>query len=130
MAVMDRREDTIQGCEWATPEFRDAERRILIAMCDGVDPNFGYFPFGSIARASGVELSLVKPLVRLLALTGEAEFQRGLWSEDGGMVGSGYGLTAKGRERALRYIAEDEQTTIHRLRNAPPNTSIGERDDD
>jgi hypothetical protein len=92
--------------EGATTEFRDAERRILIAMYDGVDPDFGFFPFKAIANLSGVELDLVKPLVRLLKVTGEAHFMRGLMNEDGEMVGSGYGLTEKGRERAHALLME------------------------
>jgi hypothetical protein len=86
--------------EWVTPELREAERRILVAMYEEVDPDFGFFPFKAIANRSGVELGLVKPLVRLLAVTGEATFMRGLMTEDGEMVGSGYGLTEKGRKRA------------------------------
>lgn len=101
--------------EWATPSFREGERRILLAMYEGVDPDFGFFPFKSIASRSGVSLDLVRPLVRLLAQTGEAHFMRGLMDEDGGMVGSGYGLTEKGRQRAAAIVdthrmAETENT--------------------
>jgi hypothetical protein len=93
--------------EWATPEFRKAERAILVAMYDGVDEDYSFFSFKTIANRSGVDVGLVKPLVRLLAQTGEAMFMRGLMNEDSEVVGSGYGLTEKGRARARDILCKE-----------------------
>lgn len=56
--------------------------------------------FRGLARRTGLTSELVGPATRLLAARGLAVFARGLWSDDGEPRGSGYGLTAAGRELA------------------------------
>lgn len=58
-------------------------------------------PFRSIAGAAKVDVAAVPALVRSLAAKGFARFERGLFSDDGALAGSGYRCTGEGL--AARY---------------------------
>lgn len=78
-------------------KLTDNHKRVLKALdTDGED--FSYLNFAAIARRGEIDRKLVRRNVRHLARIGLAQFASGLWSDDGTPAGSGYALTAAGRE--------------------------------
>jgi hypothetical protein len=65
---------------------------------EGTQEDFGYLSFSATASRSGVELHRIRRSVRSIARKGLLEFGKGLWTEDGEVAGSGYGLTPAGRQ--------------------------------
>lgn len=55
-------------------------------------------PFAAIQDRSGLPQHMVRRTVRALARKGLAQYQKGLWSEDGGPAGAGYCVTKAGLE--------------------------------
>lgn len=79
----------------------ERELKALKALAEFYSPDgLGYISFATIAKKSGLPQEQVRRTVRALARKGLAEYGRGLWSEDGEPMGSGYCCTSKGYELA------------------------------
>lgn len=61
-------------------------------------PNHHCIGFKPIMNRTELDRATVRRACRYLARKGLAEYVRGLWSEDGEMLGAGYGATKAGRE--------------------------------
>jgi hypothetical protein len=86
------------------------ERQALKAwVCTYED--FDYLSFATIAVNSGLERSLVRRTVRSMARKSVTQFCSGLSNDDGEFRGSGYGLTAFGRERHV-YADENRECVV------------------
>jgi len=81
------------------------ECRALIALYRATDdgaPGMGAF-FRSVAKRSRLNRQQARRAVRALARKGLAEYLGPLW-DDEGLVGSGYGVTSLGRQRAKAMV--------------------------
>lgn len=78
------------------------ERRALIAMYEVLpDKGPGYgTTFAAIAEQAKLSRDQTRRAVRSLARKGLTEYLGPLWHDDGTVNGSGYGLTARGRQAA------------------------------
>lgn len=84
----------------------ERERKALETLADaGGCEDFGYLSFKTIAGRSGLDLKVVRRTVRALARKGLAKYERGLWTEDGELAGSGYAATEAGLQ--LGQLAAD-----------------------
>ena len=72
----------------------EQERQVLLSIQG--PPCETFFTFAGIINQTGLCRSEVRTACRSLRKQGFAEFSNGLWSEDGSMVGSGYGITEAG----------------------------------
>lgn len=74
------------------------ERRVLNYLAEEGDDYSGFYAFGfdPIIRETGYDKKTVRRVCRSLAAKGLAEYQRGLWTEDGEPAGSGYSCTKDG----------------------------------
>ncbi len=74
----------------------------LAGDCCGDYANFDYYDqfyyFGFIAEKTGLPKNKVRVYVRALARKGLAEYQRGLFDDDGFIAGSGHAITKQGIE--------------------------------
>jgi hypothetical protein len=59
---------------------------------------FGFLNFRGIAARTKLKRKEIRRAARSLARKGLAEFQKGLWTEDGEVAGSGYGCTKAGAD--------------------------------
>lgn len=76
----------------------------MVALCSG-ERGYGVF-MRAIGRHTKLTKAQVRRAVRSLARKGYAEYIRGLFNEDDGLLaGSGYGLTAAGIARAAEVSA-------------------------
>jgi DNA-binding MurR/RpiR family transcriptional regulator len=76
------------------PKLSERERAVLEVLVDaGGEDDFGYLSFRGIAARGNIDLSTVRRSVRALARKGFAQFEKGLWSDDGTPRGSGYCAT-------------------------------------
>ena len=83
----------------ADVKLSDRQRRVLIDMLNqGAGPDCGIF-FRTLAPRDD-DIPETRRIVRALARKGLAVFMRGLFDDDGRVVGSGYGLTKEGVARA------------------------------
>lgn len=57
-----------------------------------------FFTFAPLQKASGLNRETVRALCRLLTDEGFMSFSNTIWSEEGYPVGSGYGITPKGKQ--------------------------------
>jgi hypothetical protein len=71
---------------------------------EGVDADFGYLSFKAVSEDSGVEIHRIRRAVRSIARKGLLQFSKGLWTDEGQLYGSGYGLTEAGREHLNRLF--------------------------
>ena len=78
-------------------KLSENEQRALLAW-ENVD-KWWCLNFRGVERYSGLEKRLVRRTVRALARKGLAQYERGLFNEDGETAGSGYSLTKEGYER-------------------------------
>lgn len=81
--------------------------RIALKAWIGTYEDFDYLSFAVIASASGLQRNLVRRTVRSMARKSVTQFCSGLSSDDGEFRGSGYGLTALGRD-LMHHIYKDE----------------------
>lgn len=65
---------------------------------DSYFDDFLFFGFAPIARGTKLKRNEVRRACRSLTRKGLARFQRGLWNEDGGPAGSGYGATRAAKD--------------------------------
>ena len=74
------------------------EAKALGALAEAYseDEDFCFLSFKGIASRSGLDPKIVRRTIRSLARKGFARYQRGLWTEDGEMAGSGYCCTKEG----------------------------------
>lgn len=77
-----------------SPNETKALKALAEAYSDYED--FCFLSFKGIAARSKLDAKLVRRTVRSLARKGFARYQRGLWTEDGEMAGSGYCCTKEG----------------------------------
>lgn len=75
------------------------EARVLGALGHSRE-DFGCYGFDDLALATGVDRKAVRRACRSLRERGLVEFHQTLWSEDGEMMGAGYGATKAGRDLA------------------------------
>jgi hypothetical protein len=80
------------------------EERVLAALAS---PGIGYcMNFAAIGDLAKLDRRNVRRACRSLRRKGLAEFQIGLWTEDGGPAGSGYSANKAGRDRAKASLVE------------------------
>lgn len=84
-----------------TTKLSEREAAVLFAMCDHLPLGYSA-PFKHILTYvensnKGCEPGNIRRVVRALARKGMAELTRGLMSDDGYLMGSGYGPTREGR---------------------------------
>lgn len=92
----------------AAKALSDREKAVLLSMAESLSDGYCW-PFARIAAevkmmGQGCEPSNIRRVTRALARKGYTYFQRGLFTEDGELAGSGYGVTEKGyayRDRAI-----------------------------
>lgn len=77
-------------------EWRSIERKVLAVLVRDLHPQTA-FPFNPIIERTGLQRRVVRRACRSLTRKGLAYFAKGLWTEDGEMVGAGYGATRAGR---------------------------------
>ena len=78
--------------------MQDHHRKVLTALSDVYDESedWCYQSFAGIVNRTGMDRKEVRRICRHLARKGWAEYGKGLWSEDGDPVGSGYRITEAG----------------------------------
>lgn len=80
---------------------------MLSEALDDARPDDVAFHFRHFERATGLPRDEVRRRVRALARKGLLQYERGLWTDDGEMAGSGYSITEKGlRVRAALEAME------------------------
>ncbi len=62
----------------------------------------------STSEMTGIPREVCRAIIRGLIDNGEAEYHRGLWSEDGMPAGAGYCVTIKGQQRAPAEWGDDD----------------------
>ena len=89
------------------------QKAVLIALATSYaeDNCFCVMSFRTIAKRSGLDPKLIRRTVRALARKGFASYERGCWTDDGEMAGSGYQCSQDGFAYARQqgFIKEDEQ---------------------
>ena len=81
------------------PKITPDERRLLRILV-GAPVDFDSFSFRPLMKRLRLSRGEVRRLCRSLCRKGLAEFNSGLWFEDGGPAGSGYSASALARENA------------------------------
>lgn len=79
----------------------ERELKVLVALDQDFSSEFYCWMalyFRTIAERSGIEPHLVRRVVRSLARKGLAQYERGLFTEDGLTAGSGYRCTQAGHD--------------------------------
>lgn len=79
-------------------KLSERETRALQVLSDHYHSDCNCLYLRTIAEHSGVEPKLIRRVVRSLARKGMAELVRGLFDDDGRIVGSGYCCTRSGYE--------------------------------
>lgn len=79
---------------------------VLTALNSYTD-DFCYVQFQTIANKTKMPIKVTRRLTRALSRKGLAKYACGLFNEDGGVAGSGYGITPRGRVVA-QILQEDE----------------------
>ncbi len=80
-------------------KISDREKKVLEYLVEVYRRSSGDYPctfFKYIAKNTGLDEKQSRRTVRALARKGLAEYQRGLFDEDGMVAGSGYSATDKG----------------------------------
>lgn len=72
------------------------EQQTLLAWED-VHADFGYLNFRGVAQRCTTPQHQIRRVVRALARKSMLQFGRGLFTDEGEVAGSGYGLTQAGR---------------------------------
>jgi len=73
---------------------------VLLALDETTCPDEYAVGFAEVQKSTELTRSDVRASCRRLARKGLAEYRRGLLRDDGGVAGSGYGITDAGRELA------------------------------
>ena len=76
----------------------EREMKALRALHESYDSDYDCMSFKAIAARSGLPLAQVRRTVRALARKGLAQYERGLFNEDGEVYGSGYSCTIIGHQ--------------------------------
>lgn len=79
-------------------ELTEHERKVLGKLASAYDE--GCWGFAAIAYDTKLNRNEVRDACRSLRGKGLARYERALWTEDGEMAGSGYGLTREGNKVA------------------------------
>jgi hypothetical protein len=87
-----------------TDLLRDQHRKVLAALAEVYNEDgMGYCTFGRIADDTGLHVKQVRRSCRFLARNGWTHYGRGLWTEDGEPMGSGYSATKAGVDALLTH---------------------------
>ena len=90
------------------------QKAVLIALATyyGIDTDFCVMSFATLASRSGLDRKLIRRTVRALARKGFAQYERGCWTDDGDMAGSGYRCTTEGYAYAEQqgFIKPDDDS--------------------
>lgn len=78
-----------------TPKINEMKVLVVLAAHHGA-----CFPFRPLMRRTRLSRTEVRRACRSLRRKGLARYERALWTEDGEMVGAGYGATAAVAEAA------------------------------
>ena len=95
-------------------KLNDTEKRVLRALAEEWNEEMNCYYFRTIATTvneSGnpkVDLKIVRRACRSLRRKGLAEYQRGLFNDDGEVAGSGYCATRAGAELIAGLDAQKE----------------------
>lgn len=74
-------------------------QKVLQFLADEFSSDHGFYGFAGIMSGAGInDRAAVRRACRLLARKGLAQYERGLWSDDGEPGGAGYGATKAGVE--------------------------------
>lgn len=77
------------------------ELEVLTKMADGSTPEFGvedtYYNLRYLV-SDAIDRELARALLRSLTDRGFCQYHRGLFTDDGYLAGSGYGITRRGRK--------------------------------
>lgn len=92
----------------AFPGLSANEKQAMTAWM-GCDEDYGYLSFSGVAARSSLAPNLVRRTVRALARKQMLKFGKGLWSDEGEMRGSGYGLTSAGQS----YVERLDRAAAH-----------------
>ncbi|MGB3042513.1 MAG: hypothetical protein WBB98_04945 [Xanthobacteraceae bacterium] len=82
-------------------EAQRREQRILAVLAEAGE-DYGYFGFDSLSRQTQIERRQVRLDVRRMARKGLTKFDKGLWTDEGELAGSGYAITPAGRSALQR----------------------------
>lgn len=94
-----------------TTKLGDHQRRVLIVLAEGFngeDDEWRAYYFRHVEKATGLTRSQTRRACRTLAGKRLAKYERGLFTEDGEVAGSGYRCTPAGRA-ALQLQGGSEQ---------------------
>lgn len=78
-----------------------------LALYENTDANETFVPFKMIEVLTGISRPVVRRACRQLARRGLAAYGKGLWSEEGGLAGAGYGITEAG-DAAWKVLFDEE----------------------
>jgi hypothetical protein len=83
-------------------EVNENEKKVLKALAESYYDNdeFGFWGFDGLAKETCLDRKQVRRACRSLRRKGLAQFEKGLWTEDGEPAGAGYGATKEGAELA------------------------------
>lgn len=74
----------------------DSDRKVLMALAECYQEDFGYVCFRQIASLTKIDVKQIRRSCRRLARKGLAQYARGLWDDEGQPAGSGYSCTIAG----------------------------------
>ena len=74
------------------------EMKVLKVLADYYGSECPYLYTRTVAKKSGLNKKQARRSVRSLARKGLAEYMRGLFDDEGMLIGSGYGCTPKGQD--------------------------------
>lgn len=78
------------------PKINEKERKVLAVLAEAYGSDYDCMYFRGIAPVAKMELKEVRLAARSLKRKGLAEYQCGLFNDDGKVAGSGYSATHKG----------------------------------
>lgn len=71
--------------------------KTLVALNSAYHSESAYFNFATLMERTGMTRSQVRRSCRALKRKGLADYQSGLWYDDGAPAGAGYAITALGK---------------------------------
>jgi len=87
-------------------KINEKEEKCLRALAEYYDADANCMYFRGVVEQTKLELKEVRRAVRSLARKGLAQFERGLFDDDGQVAGSGYRCTLEGVNFLERLNAE------------------------
>ena len=91
--------------------WREVEDEVLLIMDDLiVEPGWCVFAF-AIAREAGLTITSLRGVLKSLREKGDILHETGIFSENGGLIGSGHRPTLQGFTRIARIRAERDTSS-------------------